>query len=151
MKIIVLALSPYGVMAHYSSQFANSLQKKCDTIVILHPEGPRHLYTKEIKINYFRPKKYFKFPSPISYFKLYKLIAKINPDVIYDPIGSAFYWTAGIKPYLKKWPLTITLHDPKLLSGISFILKFFNKYLINKLNIKTADLILFMAQNAEKK
>ena len=152
MRILILALSPFRGMLHYASQMANALatNQELEVTIILNPYAPKNLFPKNVQLIYFYPKKLIKIPSVFSYVKLYRIISKINPDIIHDPIGSGYYWTAFLKPLLKKWPLVLTLHDPKPHSGMSYLYKLINRCFINYINLKTADLIYVHGNNCRK-
>jgi len=142
MKILILATSP-GKISQYASQLSNALAKKYPITVILNSEIYENIYDDKVNVIEFSFKKYLKFPSPFSYYKLYKIIKSINPDIIHDPIGPAFYWTTGILPFLKKWKLAVTIHDPKPHSGMKHPFQNF----FTLLNIKFADIIFVHGEN----
>jgi len=137
LKVLILALNTAGGTAQYASQIANGLCDYCKVTAILNPEGPVELYSRKVDLRFFKPKYFSKFPSILNHRKFFKLVCNVNPDIIYDPIGPAFIRTSGVLPGLSKWPLAITIHDPKPHSDMEYFL--YN--LILRMNSYLADII----------
>jgi glycosyltransferase involved in cell wall biosynthesis len=148
MKIAVLALGTHA-MSHYAAQSANALAEK-NLVVTITSKASQNLYSEKVKIEAFYPKqikipKFVRMPSLTSYVELHNLLSKISPDVIYDPVGPAFAWTTGARFFLKRWPLLITIHDPKPHSNMEYP---FQKTVI-KFSWKLADIVLVHGENCK--
>lgn len=116
----------------YAAELANSLSKNESQVTVI---VPKYSYSKEqfnpnvdiILLNTSQSyvDMFLKTINPLTYFKIYRLINKINPDVIH--VTWDLVWFNILAPILrKKWPLIITDHEP---IGKNTKVTFYGKYI----------------------
>ena len=121
MERVKMRIMCFGSFIDYQIQLANALLKK-ETVMLVIPENklPReHLGTIDNKVDFHllgrgRPSSH-----PASLLILKDFIKKMNefkPDVIHLQAGGSIT-ELFILPFLKKYPLVATFHDPKLHVG----------------------------------
>lgn len=98
-------------MVQYTSQFANSLSQNVDTFVISHPNVDRRYFNDSVTIVTVKPPTKYYSPRILSFYDVVKIINKIAPDMIH--IQNVHPWLCFALPFLRKYPLVVTIHDPK--------------------------------------
>jgi glycosyltransferase involved in cell wall biosynthesis len=114
MKICIVTLAEKGGMIHYVSQLSDILSKT-NTICIVAPEKVRGDFNNDVNI--------IRIPVPTRYFSLTALrfdillmaIERTNPDVVHITIMHP--WLIFALPFLRKYPLVVTIHDVRLHPG----------------------------------
>jgi glycosyltransferase involved in cell wall biosynthesis len=139
MKILFVQIENLGGIHLYTANLANALSETQEIHFLL---GKRlmneNYYSRNIKFQYVSsPRSYFKMfllsMNPFTYFKLIKTIKSVDPDVIH--VATPFLWIALVLPFLKKYPIVITEHDPAPHSGTTILVKLyvdFSKWIIRK-------------------
>jgi len=124
MKVASLSLMDFNTgSGRYALGLANSLSKSIEVKLFTSEKNKKYVkkINNDLKIDFsrfFRPfgslgKKWLGFRNPINFFSLILLIKKIrdyNPDIIH--IQNGFEWLFIGFPFLKKYPIVTTLHDP---------------------------------------
>lgn len=144
-----MALASRGGLAHYASQLANALSKRHEVIAVVPEDVQQGLYAASVILQQISPRIVRHVPTARGYMRLYETIASIKPEIVHDPIGPANYWTVGLFPFLqRRWPLVLTLHDPKPHSGVKPWFKEFYRFLVG-VAVRSADLIFVHGKASE--
>ena len=130
MKIILLIGGSYGI-ARYGLELAKALSNLNKLLLII-PNGvldKKELmpYKDSIKIETFEVYKGNKILFNFHY--QYKILNKINewnPDIIHNTAGSVYSWYLLLYPFLNKYKLIFTEHEPKNRHSKSSIFSFKN-------------------------
>ncbi len=129
MKILFIQIENTGGIHLYTARLANALSKTQDVHFLL---GKRlmneNYYSSNIKFHYINsPQSYFKMflltLNPYTYIKIIKIIIDLNPDIIH--VALPFLWVALVLPFLRKYPIVVTEHDPTLHFGTLTIVKLY--------------------------
>lgn len=100
-----------GGMVQYTSQFANSLSEDIDTFVISHPNICREYFNKCVKLVTIKSPTKYHSPRILSFYNIVKAVNRIAPDIIH--IQAVHPWPCFGLLFLRKYPLVVTIHDPK--------------------------------------
>jgi alpha-maltose-1-phosphate synthase len=129
MKILFVQLESTGGIQLYTAKLASALSETQEVHFLL---GDRLMngdyYSQKIRFHLVHsPLSYTKMfllsINPLTYFKIWRLIRSINPDIIH--IANPFLWIVLVLPFLKKYAKVVTEHDPTLHSGTSLIVQFY--------------------------
>lgn len=149
-KVMIITMSTYGGIIHYTSQLANNLHIAGAEITILAPRGlSKNNFVDNIKIiemdvgnniknliiNSLNLKNIFKY---------IKMIHQENPDVIHC-IEEWNLWLGFILFFIKKFPIITTIHDVNPHYGTRKIDKNIAKYF----HIKFSDSLIVHGSNAK--
>jgi len=111
MNVAIILFEEKGGMVHYCSQLANALCQKMEIYVFLPGRTQATYFHRNVKLKTILISNSYFGRIPIaSYTKLFKSLHKIRPDVIH--ITAAHIYNIPILPFLRKYPLIFTLHDP---------------------------------------
>jgi len=131
-------------MLHYTSQFANSLSENVDTFVISHPNVDEKYFNKCVKLVTIKPPTKYYSPRIPNFREIVKTINRIAPDIIH--IQSVHPWLCFALPFLRKYPLVVTIHDPKAHEGEKKIIWEMAK----KLTMHSADRVIVHGEQLKK-
>lgn len=148
MKIVLItsliASDVAGGMVQYTSQFANSLPENVDTFVISHPNVCRAYFNKCITVVTVKPPTKYYSPRILSFHEIVKAVNKIAPDIIHIQVHHP--WLCFALPFLRKYPLVVTIHDPKPHEGEKKIIWEMAK----KLLMHSADRVIVHGEHLRK-
>lgn len=145
MKILLPNFVEYGGMQQYLSQLANSMAESERVTVVSSYWGKSSLFSENVKVIFIPLRVDRIIPRIQGYIQLRKLAKRLDPDVVHDTDPSN-YWSAIAKPFLKDWPLVITLHDPIPHSGMAFPFWRF----IHKKSVSWAERVIVHGMNARR-
>jgi alpha-maltose-1-phosphate synthase len=129
MKILFIQIENTGGIHLYTARLANALSKTQDVHFLL---GKRlmnkNYYSANIKFHFiYSPQSYLKMffltLNPFTYLKIIKTITDIKPDIIH--VAVPFLWVALILPFLRKYPIVVTEHEPTLHFGTLAVVKLY--------------------------
>lgn len=102
-------------MVHYSSQLCNALSKTSSVHLITSGKVNRELFNGNVNIYPVPvPARSF-YPGILRFNTLFKAVRDIKPDVVH--ITAIHPWVIWGLPFLKRYPLVITLHDVNMHLG----------------------------------
>ena len=114
MKILLIQFSETSNL--YTPSLANALARKNhDVIVLIARRFYNRFYGEDVNVIVADiPLSYMKVAiktvNPLTFYKIVKIIKRINPDVIH--VTNEHLWNLILFPLLKKYPLTVTIHEP---------------------------------------
>ncbi len=118
MRVTLINLWDKGGMIHYFSQLTNALAKTEEVTVIIPDSASSNYFNKNINIKRIKVpteaslKELVSFPSKLIRIPFFlKTVRDTNPDVIH--ITSGHPWSFMAMPFLKKYKIFVTLHDPE--------------------------------------
>ena len=148
MDVMVITLLKDGGMVHYTSQLANNLVKKVNVDLIVPEDCNLHYFNNKIYVHTVKTpcRGNWMSKDQLGIIKLFKIITKINPDIIH--ISGSYMWLIGLFFFLKlkRSHVVVTLHDVNVHYGEN---TFINR-LTNYFYIKIADYLFVHGQNLKK-
>ena len=113
MKILLIQFSETSNL--YTPSLANALARKNHDVIVLIARRFNRFYgdnvnviVEDIPLSYMKVA--IKTVNPLIFYKIVKIIKRINPDVIH--VTNEHLWNLILFPLLKKYPLTVTIHEP---------------------------------------
>ena len=150
-RILIFCLWAYST-SYYTAQFCNAVASDQNTIFLVAPKNfMSELLSKRVEqINwpYTSPSQTnisSILQTPGQLIRLMRIINNIRPDWIH--LLWKHHLPVLLKPYLKKFKVGFTAHDPVLHSGESGILRSW----IQKKHIEMADILFVYGENNKKK
>ena len=148
MKVIIITLSKEGGMVHYTAQLSNSLVKLVNIDLIVPKECDIKYFDEKINLKMVKTPIKGKWLSwdQFNIIKIFKIIKKVNPDVIH--ISGSYVWVIGLFFFLKirKYPVVITLHDVNAHYGERTLINRITNYFY----LKIADYVFVHGKNLKK-
>lgn len=148
MKILLITLSSYSGMIHYTSQLANHLSKT-DDVVVIGPEGfEKKNFNNKIKLLELKLGNNIKnfFINTILLNRPLKFLNTIyneDPDVIH--CIELQLWLSIFLPFLNKYPIVSTIHDVKPHLGA----RGFDEIMARYLQVKFSNAIFVHGEKAK--
>jgi len=122
MKILLLHL--VGI-PHYAAEIANSLARMDHDVHILVAERNlehKSIFHDDIEVSTVgltsNIKILLRTVNPLTYYRIYRTIATIDPDVIH--ITQGFVWINPVLPFISKYPIVLTDHEPEETNDVTF-------------------------------
>lgn len=132
MKIVIITGDPRAGLAHYTSQLALALSAD-HTVTVLTPRGPIEEYLKgHVEYQILDHPRRMLSPKLFKFYQVAKLVKRIDPDVVH--IQSVPPWVGLALPFLRRYPVVITVHDPEIHPGAHgyYILRVANWYMVRR-------------------
>lgn len=140
MKVLCVSYWSFS-NSYYTAKYCNAIASNDSDVYILVPSNfETKLLSKDVsykKLNFIAPMK-MDFSDlkyiPLQFIQTLKYIKKLEPDIIH------FLWSHPVVilllPFLKKYNIAFTVHDPLLHAGeSSFVAEFIQKQIIKKSNL----------------
>jgi len=145
LKTLIVTGDAHKGMAHGISLLANALLEECD-VAVLTPKGAIVDYLDprvEVVISD-QPTSMFSL-KVLKFYQVVRLVKKVNPDVIH--IQSAHPWPTLAMPFLRRYPIVVTIHDPEIDPGAKLrgVIQKSSDYLT-----RIADRIIVFGENLKK-
>ena len=118
--MIILLLPQHSI--EYTIQLANSLSKKNDVTILLWKNlagNYLNIINKNIKLVFLNKPRTKSLKNFLLIYRTIRIINSINPDIVH--IQNPFSWMCIGLPFLKKYFIVLTIHDPKPHLGVKKI------------------------------